>query len=97
MLQVAFFSERLEHNIGSCEATGLSQCCTQKSHMFLVLSPVIFPLKKSVPLVHFRGERTQGVIQVLLTMRKGTWNCSSYPWDKPKTEAVLSLILPGEF
>lgn len=72
MLQVAFFSKRLEHNIGFSEATGLSQCCTQKSHMFLVLSPIIFPLKKSVSLVHSRGERTQGVIQVPLTMRKGT-------------------------
>lgn len=72
MLQVAFFSERLEHNIGSWEATGLSQCSTQKSHMFLVLSPVIFPLKKSVSLVRSGGERTQRVIQVPLTMRKGT-------------------------
>lgn len=70
-LQIAFFSEILEHNIGSREATGPSPYCTQKSHMFLVLSPIIFPLKKSASLVHSRGERTQGVIQVPLIWGRG--------------------------
>lgn len=59
---------------------------------FLVLSPTIFPLKeKSASLLHSTGERPQGVIQRPLNIK------NSYPWNKPKIETVLSLVLPGEF